>query len=104
VFNGKTIADTARGKRVLETSHPPVYYLPPADIRMEYLTPASGSSFCEWKGIARYFTVAVGGRTAERAAWSYSDPTPAFAGIRDHIAFYCHLMDGCFVGQEKARP
>ena len=40
--------------RVLETSHPPVYYIPPEDIRMEHLEPAGGASFCEWKGAARY--------------------------------------------------
>jgi uncharacterized protein (DUF427 family) len=104
VFNGVTVADTTRGKRVLETSHPPVYYLPRDDIRMEHVLDATGLSFCEWKGQARYFDVDVNGKSATRAAWSYPKPTAAFVGIRDHIAFYCHLMDGCFVGDEQARP
>lgn len=104
VFDGVTIADTTRGKRVLETSHPPVYYLPPDDISMEYLLAATGLSFCEWKGRARYFNVIVNGKSAARAAWSYPKPTAVFVGIRDHIAFYCHLMDACFVGSEQARP
>ena len=104
VFNGITVADTTRGKRVLETSHPPVYYFPQDDIRMKHMSVASGGSFCEWKGRARYFTIEVSGKSAERAAWSYPNPTAAFIGIHDHIAFYCHLMDACFVGDEQARP
>ena len=63
-----------------------------------------GASFCEWKGQARYFTIVVNGKQAERAAWSYPEPTPAFTDIRDHIAFYCPMMDACFVGDEQARP
>ncbi len=104
VFNGVTIADTNRGYRVLETSHPPVYYFPPDHIRMDHLSVAGGASFCEWKGQARYFTIVVNGKQAERAAWSYPEPTPAFTDIRDHIAFYCPMMDACFVGEEQARP
>ena len=68
VFNGITIADTQRGHRVLETSHPPVYYFPPNDIRVEYLSDVGGESFCEWKGQARYFDIDVNGRSAHRAA------------------------------------
>jgi uncharacterized protein (DUF427 family) len=104
VYNGVVIADTTNAKRVLETSHPPVYYLPPADIVLAHLVRADGSSFCEWKGAARYFDVVVGDRRVSRCAWSYSDPTPAFAAIRDHVAFYCAPMDACLVGGEMARP
>jgi uncharacterized protein (DUF427 family) len=104
VFNGATVADTIRGKRVLETSHPPVYYFPREDVEETSLKPARGSSFCEWKGLAKYYDVEANGRRAARAAWSYPVPAAAFADIREHIAFYCHLMDGCFVGDEQARP
>ena len=104
VFNGVTVADTTHGKRVFETSHPPVYYVPRDEIRMGYLRVAKGSSFCEWKGQARYFGIDVNGKYVERAAWSYPKPTAAFIGIRDHVAFYCHLMDVCFVGDEQAGP
>lgn len=104
VFNGVTIADTVRGHRVLETSHPPVYYFPSYDIRMDHLSVSGGASSCEWKGGARYFTIDVNGTKAERAAWCYPEPTPAFTDIRDHIAFYCPLMDACLVGDEQARP
>jgi uncharacterized protein (DUF427 family) len=104
VFHGTTIADTHRALRVLETSHPPVYYLPPDDVRHEYLESAPGRSFCEWKGEARYHTVRVGDRVAERAGWSYPDPVEAYRELRDHLAFYAHLMDACYVDGERAEP
>jgi uncharacterized protein (DUF427 family) len=104
VLAGVTLADTTQGKRVLETSHPPVYYFPPEDVRLQHLVAVNGSSFCEWKGAARYFDVDVGGKRLIRAAWAYPDPTPDFVAIKDHLAFYGHLMDACFVGDEQARP
>jgi uncharacterized protein (DUF427 family) len=104
VFGGRTLAETGRALRVLETSHPPVYYLPPEDVRMQHLLPRSHSSFCEWKGRAVYFDVRVGDRSAEAAAWAYPDPAPRFAELRDHVAFYAHLMDACYVGGERAEP
>ncbi len=103
-FNGVTIAETVRAMRVLETSHPPVYYIPPDDIRMEFLSTASGSSFCEWKGSARYWTVTVGDRIGDRVAWSYPDPTGDFGPIAGHLAFYAEPMDACWVGGERALP
>ncbi len=103
-FAGEVVADTRAGWRVLETSHPPVYYLPPEDIRMDLLRSAGGGSFCEWKGIARYWDVVVGGREARKAAWSYPDPTPSFAPIRDHLAFYAGPMDECRVDGAVVTP
>jgi uncharacterized protein (DUF427 family) len=103
-FAGELIADTRRAFRVLETSHPPVYYIPPADIRMQFLQPESGSSFCEWKGRARYYAVTVGGRMARRAAWSYPEPNQAYAAIRDYVAFYPRAMDSCTIDGELVRP
>jgi uncharacterized protein (DUF427 family) len=99
-----TIADTRNAYRVLETSHPPVYYIPQEDIRMDHLVRAMGASFCEWKGQALYYNLIVGDERAERAAWSYPDPTPSFAAIRDHIAFYPGLMDTCYVDGELVKP
>jgi uncharacterized protein (DUF427 family) len=104
VFAGVDLADTRDARRVLETSHPPVYYIPEKDIRMEFLLRAGGSSLCEWKGVAVYFDITVEGRTAGRAAWSYPDPTPAFESIRNCVAFYPAPMDACYVDGEKARP
>lgn len=104
IFNGIVIADTRRAFRVLETSHPPVYYIPPKDIRMEYLAAGAGRSFCEWKGEARYYTVEVDGRRAENVGWYYPRPTPDFVAIKDHVAFYAAPMDACLVDGERARP
>lgn len=103
VFNGVTIADSDRPQRVLETSHPPVYYIPPEDIQMDYLTLTPRSSWCEWKGQAGYYTLTVGDRTAENAAWFYAAPTLAFAAIKDYVAFYASRMDACFVNDEQVQ-
>jgi uncharacterized protein (DUF427 family) len=104
VLGGVTIADTMRGHRVLETSHPPNYYFPPDDVLPGALVPAEGSSFCEWKGRARYFDVVGGDVVAERVAWAYDTPSPAFASITGHVAFYAAPMDACFVDDELVTP
>jgi uncharacterized protein (DUF427 family) len=104
IFNGVVIAGTRAAWRVLETSHPPVYYLPPADLKQEHLEESPRSSFCEWKGRARYVDVRVGDRLAHSAGWYYPDPTGAFEAIRDHVAFYAGAMDRCLVNGEVVRP
>jgi len=104
VFNSVTIADTHEAKRVLETSHPPVYYIPQKDIRMEYLVEEPGSSICEWKGEANYYSVVVGNEKTEKSAWYYPDPNPAFAAIKDFVAFYAGPMDACYVDGERVKP
>jgi uncharacterized protein (DUF427 family) len=104
VLGGVTVADTGRGYRVLETSHPPNYYFPPADVAPGVLTPDRGGSFCEWKGRAHYLTVHGGERVEDGAAWAYAAPSPAFAAITDHVAFYAGRMDACFVDGERAVP
>lgn len=104
IFNGVTFVDTHRPKRVLETSHPPNYYIPLEDIKMEHLLLTPQSSFCEWKGRAGYYTVRVGDKEAQNAGWFYADPTPAFASIKDYVGFYVHVMDACYVNQEKVQP
>ncbi len=101
VFGGVTVAYTRRGKRVLETSHPPVYYVPPEDIRMEHLELVDGATYCEWKGPARYYDLITEERREGRAAWFYPDPVPSFAELKDYVAFYPSRMDGCWVGGEK---
>jgi uncharacterized protein (DUF427 family) len=100
VLGGVTIADTRRAFRVLETSHPPNYYLPPGDVAPGALEPADGTSFCEWKGRARYLTVRGGERVEVAAAWVYDAPHPRFAPIAGHVAFYAGRMDACFVDDE----
>jgi uncharacterized protein (DUF427 family) len=104
MFNGITIADSLKAYRVLETSHPPVYYLPPTDIQMQYLSRTNRSSFCEWKGQAAYYTLTVADKSVEDVAWFYPRPSPAFAAITNYLAFYCGPMDACYVDQELVQP
>ena len=103
-FAGRLVARTDAALRVLETSHPPVYYLPPDAFTGCVLEPAEGRSFCEWKGVARYWTLRVGDRVAERAAWSYPTPQAGFEALRDHLAVYAGPMDECRVGDEVVTP
>jgi uncharacterized protein (DUF427 family) len=104
IFGGQTIADTASGYRVLETSHPPVYYIPPSDIAQHYLRVAPGSSWCEFKGHAKYWSLNVDGRTTENAAWSYPTPSAAFIDIAGYLAFYASRVDECLVDDEGVQP
>ncbi len=100
-FAGETIAETSKGIRVLETSHPPVYYVPPDSIDRAAVRAGSGSSFCEFKGAAQYWDVVVGHRSALRAGWSYPRPNARFVVLADFVAFYASAMDACWVGAEK---
>lgn len=104
VFNGILIAETRRAKRILETSHPPNYYIPPEDIEMTVLTRTDRTSWCEWKGQATYYTVQVKDKIASNAAWAYPAPAPGYEGIRDYISFYPQGMDACYVDGEKVTP
>lgn len=102
VLGGKTIVDTRRAQRVLETSHPPVYYVPPEDVAPGTLEPSGArETFCEWKGLASYFDVVAGGTRVPRGAWTYPDPRPGFEAIRDAVAFYPGAMDACWVDAER---
>jgi uncharacterized protein (DUF427 family) len=103
IFNDVVIADTQRAKRVLETSHPPVYYIPPEDIKMEYLTPSTRNSWCEWKGQAAYYNVSVGDKRVDNAAWYYRRPDPSFGSLKRYVAFYPSLMDACYVDGERVQ-
>lgn len=103
-FGGVTIVDAPHSHRVLETSHPPVYYIAREFIAPEALKAATGSSFCEWKGMASYFDVVGGGARAERAVWTYELPSPAFAAIAGAVAFYAGPMDGCWLDGERVVP
>jgi uncharacterized protein (DUF427 family) len=105
VLGGETVADSNRAHRVLETSHPPVYYVPLEDIAPGSLTAVAGAgTFCEWKGTASYFDVAGGdGRSVPRGAWTYRNPSAGFEAIRDAVAFYPGPMDECTVDGEIVR-
>lgn len=110
VCGGITVADTRQAQRVLETSHPPVYYLPRADVRLEFLAPVpQRRTYCEYKGEASYWSLVLNGERLDAVAWSYENPTPAFAAIRSHLAFYAGRRMGTletegFVGDERVQP
>jgi uncharacterized protein (DUF427 family) len=106
---GQLLAEGHRSLRVLETFHPPTIYLPPECVRLELLQPSAGTSFCEWKGVARYGDVVVDpGSPAERrlrrAVWTYPEPSPAFAALAGWFAVYPALMDGCWFDGERVVP
>lgn len=103
-LGGTVVVDTRRVLRVLETSHPPGYYLPREDFSDGVLEPAPGSSFCEFKGTAAYLDVMVGGRRAERAGWYYPDPTSAYAALLDHVALYPGPFDRVRIDGELVLP
>jgi uncharacterized protein (DUF427 family) len=104
LHRGLVIADSTRSVRTLETSHPPSYYIPQADIDMTLLRENGRRSVCEWKGEALYYDIALPGGTVRSVAWSYPEPTAAFAAIRDHLAFYAGPFEACFVDEERVTP
>ena len=103
VVDGVTIADTTRAVRVLETSHPPAWYIPPDDIRADVVERSSRTSFCEYKGQATYRSLRVGDRVIRDAAWAYEHPAPGYEAIRDHLAFYPGRVDACYVDDERVQ-
>jgi uncharacterized protein (DUF427 family) len=98
----RLIARSTRGKRVLETASPPTFYLPPADIDFALLARIAGSSYCEWKGAAEYWAQADSNK-ASAIGWSYPEPSPAFASIRNWLCFYPGKIE-CFLDGERVRP
>jgi len=107
VFNDSAIANSCNTYRVLETSHPPVYYIPPEDIKTEYLHSANAKrSFCEWKGFASYYDLVVGDKKVVNAGWYYPQPTENFEPIKNYVAFYPSKMDACYIDGElvQAQP
>ena len=104
VFAGEVVAESTRALRVLETSHPPVYYIPLDDVRRERLLPTTRHSLCEFKGRADYYTLAHDGRRSAEAAWCYPKPSPGYEQLADHIAFYPGRVDACFLDDERVDP
>ena len=104
IHRGITLVDTPNCIRTLETSHPPSYYIPPTAIASEYLHPTARRSMCEWKGAATYFDVILPGQTFRDVAWSYPNPTPAFASLAGHLAFYAAPFDTVLVDGEQVVP
>ncbi len=103
-LGGSAIAKCSNAFRVLETSHPPTYYVRIADFTEGALRPVAGSTYCEFKGIAQYFDLVGGGSVASRAGWTYPSPTRGFEQLLDYVAVMPGLVDECFVDGELVRP
>jgi uncharacterized protein (DUF427 family) len=103
-LGGRVVAESRHAWRVLETSHPPVFYVPAPDVRVGVLAPSARRSWCEFKGEAAYWTVTGGGLVRPDAAWSYPRPSPGFEPMADAVAFYPAEMDECLLDGERVRP
>ncbi len=103
-LGGRVIASSTHGWRVLETSHPPTYYLPREAFEAGALRPVEGASLCEWKGRATYFDLVSGGVVASRAAWTYPTPAAAYAPLAGAVAVMPALVDRCTVDGEVVQP
>jgi uncharacterized protein (DUF427 family) len=108
VLGGETIADTGAGVdaglQILETTHPPTYYVPLTAFRPGSVSSSARSSFCEWKGAASYVSLIGGGKSERDSGWLYPNPTAAYAALRGHVAVYAWRMDGCFLDDERVTP
>ncbi len=100
-LGGLIIADSTHTRRVLETSHPPVHYFPPEDLQNVRLESNPRRTYCEFKGMASYWDLALPDRTVRAASWSYPDPNAGYEELRDHVAFYPSQMDRCTLGGEE---
>ena len=100
---GQVLAKSSRSFRVLETSHPPVFYIPQADIMMDLLHKTNKTSICEFKGMALYFDLVTASERIESAAWGYENPRPGFEAIKGHLAFYPSRVEACYVDGEKVQ-
>jgi uncharacterized protein (DUF427 family) len=104
VFAGTLIARSNRTIRILETSHPPTFYIPPGDVRMDLLEPSHRTAACEFKGEAVYFHLRVGDRLSKNAAWSYPCPLHGYESLSGFFAFYAGGVDKCTVGGHLVNP
>ncbi|MGI8608258.1 MAG: DUF427 domain-containing protein [Candidatus Dormibacteria bacterium] len=98
---GHLLASTTAALRVLETSHPPVYYIPLDDIDGEALVPSDRHTYCEFKGAASYYDLVVEGATTRNAGWYYPSPSRGYEALADHVAFYPGRVERCLVDGEE---
>lgn len=104
VAAGHVIAETERAVVVRETSHPPVYYFPPEDVRMEFLEPSAHVTHCEFKGEAHYYSLVVDGARQSNVAWYYPRPLAGYEELADHVAFYAWALAEATVDGEQVTP
>lgn len=103
-WDGVPVAHCRRALRLLETAHPPTFYLPWEDVDRGVVMPGSGTtSFCEWKGPARYWSLTRGGKTLRNVAWSYPQPLAGAEAVANCVAFYAHDLD-CRVDGHRVTP
>ncbi len=103
-IGGECLADTTDALRVLETGGPPAYYLPPDSVRTSLLEAGPGTTLCEWKGTAHYWSARLPSRSVPDVAWSYPEPFPEYAELAGYFAFFPGRVDACFVGEERVSP
>jgi uncharacterized protein (DUF427 family) len=104
VVDGVTLAETRRALRVLETSHPPSWYIPADDVRMDLLVPTARRTTCEFKGEAGYYRLAASPDGRGEIAWTYPQPRAGYEGIRGHLSFYAGRVDEAWVDDERVHP
>lgn len=104
VQEGEVICDSNHSYRILETSHPPTYYVPIATFSSGVLMKTTKTSFCEFKGLATYFHLVVGEKLLEFAAWGYANPSDSYRPLKDHLSVYATMVDECYVGEERVQP
>jgi len=102
IFNNIVIADSRRPLRLVELGHPPIYFIPPEDVRMEYLHPTTLRTVCPHNGLAWHYSVRVGNRCVEDAAWTFLHPLPPYSSLAEYIAFCPAHMQACLVDGELA--
>ena len=101
---GELLADSQRPILIKETSHPPVYFLPPDDVHEDWLRKTGNTSWCEWKGEAAYYDIVVRARTLEAVAFRYARPIERYADIAGWYSFYAGPMDSVTVDGEPVIP
>lgn len=101
-YDETIIADSTKSIRICETASPPAFYIPPKDINFDALTPAAGTSFCEWKGAARYWRLTHPGAAESPVGWDYPEPLPEFESIAGYLSFYPGRI-ACFVADERVQ-
>lgn len=104
LLGGVVIVDTTDAVRVLETSHPPAWYVPFAAVTGAELEREPRTTVCEFKGRAAYWTLAAGGVTATDAGWSYPEPAPGYEPLAGRLTVYPERVDACYVDGERVEP
>ena len=104
ILGGRVVAETHRPIVIRETTHAPVFYFPPEDVDMSVLLASPHTTYCEYKGLARYYSIEIDGRRANNAAWFYPEPSAGYEEMAEHIAFYAWALDEATVDGEQVEP